>query len=195
MVAINVSAPHLPPRVLHQFNPLTEGVPAGDLLLASDGHLYGLTRSTNSVIQLSNGTASSLLFRLTLSNVFIPIHAFPPGAQQAVLSPPLIQATDGWLYGIMQNPSGFGCFLFRCDLKGNLSSVWTFQGLGVIAAPLTQAVDGHLYGVSRDDGGSTVQVRARHLPIPPPAAVLSDHRWILTSPSLPSVPSCVLVPL
>jgi len=129
------------------------------LIQASDGNFYGLT--------VVGGTIGfGTIFRVTPSGEFTEIHVFtgPDGERPWG---PLIQASDGYLYGGAQfggnfsgqGPSGLGYSgggtLFRSDLSGNTTAIYKFPGHdNYINAELLETPDGNLWGTSVDYGSS-----------------------------------------
>ncbi len=91
-------------NILHAFaGGATDGLNPdyGSLLQASDGDLYGVT---------SGGGASGggVFYRLTLAGAFTLLKSFGSGAEGNVPEGPLIQGTDGKLYGVTTSAGSLG---------------------------------------------------------------------------------------
>jgi len=114
--------------------------PHAGLVLADDGHFYGVTHSGGSY---GGGT----LFRMAPAGAYTVLHTVNPYIQYGFAWGPLIQATDGNLYGT----DDYGVFRFTLD--GELSFIhayceeYCFEGL-IPSGPLVQATDGFLYGAT-----------------------------------------------
>jgi uncharacterized repeat protein (TIGR03803 family) len=143
--------------VLKPFNSSDGHSPAGGLLQATDGNLYGTTQSGG-----ANGNGT--IFRIdTSGSTFTTLHSFA-GSPTEGAGPlaGLIQATDGNLYGTTfgGGPDNDGT-IFKIDTNGS-----TFTTLHSFAAGnpdgyypfggLIQATDGYLYGTT-SNGGANVQ--------------------------------------
>jgi uncharacterized repeat protein (TIGR03803 family) len=149
---------------LHDFANGSDGeYPAVQLLQASDGNLYGFSKTG--------------LFRATTSGTVTTIFTFSPPPMYASAMP-LIQATNGYLYETF--PSGYcngsscpcGAFV-KFSLQG--ARIWEhdFGCLGVAdgdypGAPYIQASDGNFYGTNVYGGsgqgegqGTAVKVDAK----------------------------------
>jgi uncharacterized repeat protein (TIGR03803 family) len=102
-------------QILHHFTARADGgLPTGDLLLASDGNLYGTTlfggdlSSANCALSMGCGTA----FQLTTSGVLTTLHNFEGGIATSTIlvdnpnvdganpQVPLVQAAGGTFYGV-----------------------------------------------------------------------------------------------
>ena len=142
------------PTLLHQFDGSQNELPAGGLLLASDGNLYGTT---------IRGGANNLgtLFRLTPEGVYTVLLNFT-GATGYNGSPTLfglgalVQGEDGDLYGVMsQGGKNNAGSIFRITTAGSL--IWdtslTSDTAGTKSG-LTFGADGNLYGVSNSGGAN-----------------------------------------
>jgi uncharacterized repeat protein (TIGR03803 family) len=149
-------------RILHRF---PKGDPAGEspdsLIEGTDGALYGVT---------TEGTTNNqgAIFRINKSGTDITtLHAFP-ASQGGFTSPraPLIEGTDGALYGVSwQGGAGFGA-VFKLQKDGTGFQVLkSFGGTSDGAYPLgglTEASDGWLYGTTSfggtgaNGGGGTI---------------------------------------
>jgi uncharacterized repeat protein (TIGR03803 family) len=118
------------------------------LMLASDGNLYGSTLSGG---KYQNGT----LFKLTPEGVYTDIQDFNYSLSGASAYAPLMEASDGNLYGV--NPSGganYGGTIFQYNLTtGVFKTVYDFPLIS--GGSYSQLVDdgkGHLYGTTSYGG-------------------------------------------
>ena len=127
------------------------GSPRASLIQASDGNLYGTTQSGGSV----GAGAVFKVSNLEGSPTETVIYSFGLGADGGNPSAPLIQASDGNLYGTTDNAnSGSRGTVFKIsNLSGSpvKSLIHTFSaagdGDGVVSAVI-QASDGNLYGTT-----------------------------------------------
>lgn len=144
----------------------TDGAaPQSPMALGSDGNLYGATPDGGEL-------AGGVLFRITPGGVFTTLHNFDYFAEGANADAPLL-FRDGYLYGATsygESESGVlnSGSIFRCDLDGALSVLYTFAAPGADsinsggAAPLAgllPAADGSFYGTTTQggaDGNGTV---------------------------------------
>jgi uncharacterized repeat protein (TIGR03803 family) len=117
--------------------------PTGNLLQASDGNFFG-TESFGGTYSLG------VLFKLTPSFSYSVLHDF--GSTQTegdIPTGPVLQGTDGNLYGLDRNGGEFGYgTIYRCSLGGDCSTLdsWSSQ---VYAAPqLIQHTNGSFYGAT-----------------------------------------------
>jgi uncharacterized repeat protein (TIGR03803 family) len=131
--------------------------PQAGLVQATDGNLYGTAGGGGSH---NAGT----IFKITPQGKLTTLYSFGANSSDGA-SPlaPLIQASDGNLYGTTVNggsptcpPNGYSCgTVFRITLKGTLTTLYSF---GAVAEPfggLTQATDGDLYGTTTLGGDLT----------------------------------------
>lgn len=129
-------------------------LPAGGLVLASDGNFYGTTFFGG---PHDDGT----VFRITATGQLTTIYYFeclqgynrdcPEGASPDAT---LIQATDGNLYGTTQvGGNGLGT-IFGITLSGTLTNLHSFQKFDgqTPTASVVQATTGVLYGVAQFGG-------------------------------------------
>jgi uncharacterized repeat protein (TIGR03803 family) len=151
--------------VLHSFGgPPSDGSsPAGALIQASDGNLYGLTPYGGS----SNGGA---VFKITPSGILTNLYFFQGGTTDGIIPyGNLIQASDGNFYGTTSQGGGAadGGVVFKITPGGAETVLYSFQG-GLYSSQATtdagnpwgsliQASDGNLYGLTqyggaKDDG-------------------------------------------
>ena len=179
-------------KTLHRFGRGKDGVDPGAPLVASDGRLYGLTDSggTNHggvlyridkdgrnykvlynlnllafayfpLIEASDGMlygvsseayVSGIAFKIAKDGTgFTLLHTFnrlDPGGESP--SGPLLEASDGFLYGTTQNSSS--SIIYRMDKSGtNFQVLYTF-GLYSSATGLVQGNDNALYGMDSISG-------------------------------------------
>jgi len=123
--------------------------PANDLMLASDGNLYGTT--------IGNGIGSKLpvLFRITTSGVYTNLYTIFQSSQAG-----LVQAGNGNLYGTIGAAGGSGGSIFVAPtntLFGFLNNLYTFSLLNTTnginpSGTLLLANDGNLYGTTISGG-------------------------------------------
>jgi len=138
---------HIEP--LHHFNHAKTGGkgPSGPPVLATDGWRYGVTGS--------GGTRDAgTIYRLGPSGEFELLYSFDGRYRGDGQYPrgPLVQAPDGWLYGITaeggENSRGT---LFRISMNGSYEKLHDFnngQAGTKPRSPLMLASDGFLYGAT-----------------------------------------------
>jgi uncharacterized repeat protein (TIGR03803 family) len=149
--------------VLYSFGAsASDGVePIAPLLQASDGNFYGTT---------SGGGVNGLgtVFKITPAGMETVLYAFGAnpinGAAPQGANPqgPLIQATDGNLYGTTVGGGNSNCLygcgtVFKITVAGALTTLYSFTGIqgsdGDGPAPfLIQGSDGNFYGTSYSGG-------------------------------------------
>jgi hypothetical protein len=112
--------------------------PRGGLLRAADGHFYG---TTSGITVFPFFDSTSTIFRLSNSGVFTQLHTIDPGQYGYGSVAPLVQATDGNIYG------GSGNTAFRMSPGGALTT-FTMAAGTVLTSPFAEAQDGTMYGVS-----------------------------------------------
>jgi uncharacterized repeat protein (TIGR03803 family) len=117
--------------------------PRAALIQATDGNLYGTTRSggvadSGTVFQIAADST------VTILHTFMPSDGTKPGAA-------LLQATDGSLYGTTENGGDFdGGTVFRMTFDGDFAVVHPFsaeEGWNPVAA-LIQTIDGTFFGTT-----------------------------------------------
>ena len=127
------------------FQMLNGASPAAPLLEASDGNLYGTTQFMGQG-PLCCGTA----FRFTTGGTFTLLHRFGENGL-AFPTTPLVQGSDGYLYGTSGNGSyhgsGWSSQAYRMSLNGDTETL----GMPVGHADSAFAVgpDGAVYGAGR----------------------------------------------
>jgi uncharacterized repeat protein (TIGR03803 family) len=121
------------------FAPLTQG---------KDGDLYGAA---------SAGGANNCgtLFKMSRAGVILNYYSLTCGEGGSLPYVPLVQASDGNLYGATQfgGASNYGV-LFRWTKKGSFTVLHQFSGTsdGKYPSGLMQATDGNLYGTTTSGG-------------------------------------------
>jgi uncharacterized repeat protein (TIGR03803 family) len=134
---------------LHWFTGGNEGGNPNQLVQATNGFLYGTTKSggiygLGAAFGLSTNGALSTLFSFDGTNGGTPLA-------------PLLQATDGFLYGTSaQGGRSNAGTLFRMTLAGVPSNLHMFAGPEGANpwAGVAQGAEGNLYGAARNGGGS-----------------------------------------
>ena len=127
--------------------------PVAAVLEANDGNFYGTT-------QLGGMANRGTLFEINAAGAFTTLYTFTGGADGAYPYAPLIQATDGSLYGTNYGGtiSTFGRAFKWALASSNLSVVHTFASGAVDGAnptsALLQALDGNFYGTTLFGGAS-----------------------------------------
>jgi uncharacterized repeat protein (TIGR03803 family) len=122
--------------------------PAAALFQANDGNFYGTTIAGGSSL-------SGTVFRLTPSGALTSLYSFSGGVDGAAPLAPLIQDSQGNLYGTtyLGGTSGSGT-VFKITKTGIFSSLYSFTGGPDGGSPqgLTLGDDGNLYGVTLAGG-------------------------------------------
>jgi uncharacterized repeat protein (TIGR03803 family) len=172
--------------VLHSFvteRSLLAGV--RQLVQGPSGSFYGVTTSDG---PYGYGT----VFTMDPAGTVTTLHDFT-GSDGGAAMGPLIQATDGFLYGTtfrggasfgnIVEPAGYGT-VFRIDAAGNFTTVHSFGGLDG-ANPfggLVQASDGALYGTTTAGGfGDGTIFR-----VDPSGNLTTVHRFVGADGSAPT---------
>ncbi len=141
---------------LYNFTGSSDGrYPAAPPIQASDGNLYGTT---------GNGSADdgTIYKFVPATGVFTTIYSFPQdGTHGTGIIAPLIQATDGNLYGTASAGGASGCgTIFSLSMAGKFLTAYSFScgsGGNMPLAPLVQASDGNFYGTTLW-GGMSLQL-------------------------------------
>jgi uncharacterized repeat protein (TIGR03803 family) len=141
--------------------------PNSGLILATDGNFYG-TANLGGNINGCDGSCGTIFKvtpsgRLTQFYGFCPVGACPDGANPIG---PVVQASDGNLYGTAFSGGGAGCLLglgcgtvFQITLGGVFTTLHEFAGTdggNPWDVGLIQASDGNLYGTTSTGGANGV---------------------------------------
>lgn len=137
---------------LHMFRMLEAYSPLAGVVQASDGAFYGTTSRGPFVAGRTEGTGCT--YRLDADGTFTTLHGFAPVHDGTWPIAPLMQASDGLLYGALSfhGPNRYGS-IFRMSLAGDFEVIHAFSTRG--ANPeggLVEAPDGWLYGTTFGDG-------------------------------------------
>jgi uncharacterized repeat protein (TIGR03803 family) len=135
---------------LHSFDCATDGcAPEAGLVQAADGNFYGTTPS-------GGAEGRGTVFKITPAGVFTTLHSFACATEGCDSSAPLIQATDGNLYGTtLDGGAGNGGTVFKITTAGVFTRLHAFDCAtdGCVSdAGLIQATDGNLYGTTSIGG-------------------------------------------
>ena len=144
-------------RTLHAFTGLTGGSsPAGPLMQASDGMLYGVTES-------GGAGGGGTIFRVNpATGATVTLHAFESfgaGGERPVAG--LTEAPNGFLYGTTRQAASIYGLVYRLDrATGGVTTVHEFNRTTGWdpTSTLTRSADGFLYGTTlrggADDAGT-----------------------------------------
>jgi len=130
--------------------------PTGSLIVASDGNLYGMTPNTG------QSTGEGNIFRVSTSGTNYTLLKKFNGTNGANPAGSLLQAPDGYLYGMTENGglNGFGV-IFKVKMDGTgFQKIFEFgQNINALygAHPkgsLMSGSDGKLYGMAMAGGSS-----------------------------------------
>jgi uncharacterized repeat protein (TIGR03803 family) len=115
--------------------------PYAGLVQATDGNFYGVTENGGFAGCPYSEVGCGTVFKMTAAGTLTTLYKFDGEGQP---DSPLIQATDGNLYG-----TTFDGAIFRVTLAGDLTTLYTFSRLGQFETDpggVIQATDGNLYG-------------------------------------------------
>jgi uncharacterized repeat protein (TIGR03803 family) len=151
--------------ILHNFcqqTNCTDGYgPAGGLIQASDGNLYGTTVYGGSIG--FNNDASGTAFKITTNGTFTLLYSFcsiAPLCADGYWPGGIVQASDGNFYGVTSYGGTFGRgTLFELTPAGELTNLYDFCELGGVVCPdgyapnnPVQGTDGNFYGTTSGGG-------------------------------------------
>jgi uncharacterized repeat protein (TIGR03803 family) len=149
--------------ILHNFtHDDGAAVPAGTLIQASDGNLYGTSIYTDHDDRTGYFTGGGTVFQITLDGTLTILHHFAGGADGYGPNGGLVQASDGNFYGTTHYTGGndMGQFfgggtLYQMTLDGTVTTLHEFAGGTDGYQPLAGlviATDGTFYGTTSAGG-------------------------------------------
>ncbi len=153
---------------LHAFSGPDGASPYGALIHASDGNLYGTTAGGGDTS--GHGT----VFKMDASGTVTTLRVLNPVTDGANPYAPLLQGTDGYLYGTTSAYGPISGTIFRMDNSGAFTVLNGFNsdtGYGS-TAPLIQAADGNFYGTTGIGGEASSVFR-----MDPAGALSVVHRF------------------
>jgi uncharacterized repeat protein (TIGR03803 family) len=135
--------------VLYNFDGTHGRDPLAGLIQVNDGNFYGVAYAGGSYDQ-------GVIFRMTPTHQVTVLHDFNGGSDRSLPTSPLVQATDGNLYGTTNFGGAFGGgVLFRISTTGEFSVLHDFQlSTGTYPVELIQHTNGFLYGGTANGGSS-----------------------------------------
>ncbi len=138
---------------LHTFWGPDGAAPLAGLLLANDGFLYGTTLYGG--YNYGGGRYGyGTVFKITIDGTLTTLHSFDCSTDGCFPIAPLIQASDGNLYGTTsEGGAGDGGTVFRITPQGTLTTLYRFPASQATwPNGLVQARDGSLYGTTYSGG-------------------------------------------
>ena len=145
---------------LHKFNGADGCFPQAQLVQGRDGNFYGTTFGAGCPSTCGDGT----IFRISATGTFKVLHYFNVVGGVQKPSGPLIQGSDGNLYGTSVsggNTQTKGGTVFKMTTGGSVTVIHNFpsmSGDGIFpVAGVVQGTDGNLYGTTQQGGTGTCQ--------------------------------------
>ncbi|MGA3074608.1 MAG: choice-of-anchor tandem repeat GloVer-containing protein [Bryobacteraceae bacterium] len=114
----------------------------GAAIYASDGNYYGVSQATSA--------STGYVYRVTPSGVLTKLYRFPAGTFSGYFALPLIEGSDGNLYGATPNGGANGTgAIYKLTLGGQYTLLYSFPK-GNLGGPtaLIEGSDGNLYGAT-----------------------------------------------
>jgi uncharacterized repeat protein (TIGR03803 family) len=137
---------------------LSLGGNPSSIMQASDGNFY-LTLQTGPQVAPGTGTMGSIARFNPITGQLNTYHAFlDNGSEGAVPIGPLVEGSDGYLYGLTSNRTTYPIRAYKIAPNGELDLLHTFTGGadgGVPKSPLFVGSDGNFYGVTYFGGDTT----------------------------------------
>lgn len=149
-LAVSLSAQTF--TTLHSFNSTDGSRAAAGLVQATNGNLYGTT-------EYGGANANGTVFKITRGGTLTTLYNFcslSNCADGLNTVAPLVQATNGTLYGVTSEGGDMGDgTVFKMTLNGTLTTLDSFSpepGGNNPLAGMIQATDGNLYGTTEYGG-------------------------------------------
>lgn len=138
--------------VIYSFTAASNANTPWNLMQATDGNLYGTALG-------GGGSADGVVFKLTTGGTYTALHAFQPATDGSKPTAPLLQASDGNLYGLAKTGGASnGGSVFKVSLAGSFTTLRSLScatdGCNPDLAALVQGTDGNLYGTTPAGGAS-----------------------------------------
>jgi len=140
--AVNSSAQTL--TTLVSFDGTNGAAPAAPLIQGSDGNLYGTTQYGGTINACNGGfNPCGTVFKITTSGMLTTYSLnYNDGAYPVS---PVVQGSDGNLYGTNQGTEGVFPEIFRMTSSGTFTALYSVHS----AAGLVQGSDGNFYGTTQ----------------------------------------------
>jgi uncharacterized repeat protein (TIGR03803 family) len=130
--------------ILHSFGGADGGFPNGPPIQATDGNFYATT-------SMGGAHSDGIVYKLTTGGTLTTLYSFTGGTDGTGPSAPLVQGTDGNLYGSAQFGGAHSCgTIFKLSTAGKLTVLHAFSctdGNRPISA-MIQGTDGNFYGTT-----------------------------------------------
>jgi uncharacterized repeat protein (TIGR03803 family) len=144
---------------LHRFAGMDGAYPYAGLIQATDGDLYGTTAFGgvyNSCKEVNTPPGCGTVFKITPEGIFTVLHSFTGGTDGGVPYGPLVEGSDGNLYGTaFQGGGSLGDgVIFKITPGGTMTTLHSFDysdGANPYAG-LIQAGNGKFYGTTYSGG-------------------------------------------
>ena len=147
--------------VIHNFQGLDGNAPEAGLVLATDGNFYGTTFAGGSYAVCVDGCGT--VFKITPTGTLTTLHTFATSSGGMWPFAPLVQGTDGNLYGTTyaggDYPKNYACqygcgTVFKTSTSGTFTTLHKFDYSdgAVIYTGVAQGADGALYGTAWGGG-------------------------------------------
>ncbi|WP_216820621.1 choice-of-anchor tandem repeat GloVer-containing protein, partial [Cnuella takakiae] len=138
--------------VLKMLSSATDGAQSeGSLVQATDGALYGMT-------QYGGTYGYGVIFRITTTGTYKVLKHLTPATDAAYPTGDLIQAKDGYLYGMAPKGIAYNGVIFKIKMDGTgfvlLHQMAPATEGGNPLGSLKQGSDGNFYGLTYLGGGS-----------------------------------------
>ena len=136
--------------VLRHLNYSSDGAnPYGSLYENSDGYFYGMSSSGG-----TNYNYTGTIFKISPTGIFTVLFRLPDGAFGFTPAESLVQATDGFYYGMTHNGGmdNYGT-IYKTSTNGTMTVLRSFDYYNTGGYPdgsLIQGTDGNFYGMATD---------------------------------------------